>query len=205
MRAYHHMNAQDIELCLYETTLEPALEKVAALEAEIGLTVVNDTQLPIFRKMAASKNLHTISLDESQPMYIHVRKNHPLANRPLLPSHQLLRYPRVLLPDDFFSHLNRTVLDDSRLEVESPKRTITVNSYRTILQILRRTNGYIVGNHWQKKELYNSEICSIPLEDVSVRMNLLLLHREREEISEPVKYFLRDFLQDLDLPDIYQN
>ena len=85
----------------YETTLEPALEKVAALDAEIGLAVVNDTQLPVFLKMAAGKNVCVTPLDDPRPMYVHVRRDHPLAKADGLECRRLFEYPRVLLPGDF--------------------------------------------------------------------------------------------------------
>ena len=205
LQVYQHMKAQDTEFCFYETTLEPALEKVADLSAEIGLAVANDTQLPILQKMAAGKNvevtlLDASKLDASKPMHVHVRKDHPLAQMSSLRCNQLFAYPRVLLPGDFFSHLNQTLLDDLRSSSTLPRRTITVNSYHTVLRMLRSTDGYIVGHPWQSEELRCSQICSIPLEDVSVRMNLLLLKREREQLSQPVHCFLDSFLQDLNLP-----
>lgn len=205
LQVYRHMDAQDTELCFYETTLEPALEKVASLGAEIGLVVANDTQLPVLVKMAAGKNVRVTPLDGPRPMCVHVGKEHPLAQSPSLQCSQLFRYPRVLLPGDFFSHLNQTLLDDLRAATALPRRTITVNSYHTVLRMLRSTDGYFVGNPWQSEELRCSQICSIPLEDVPARMNLLLLQREREELSVPVRRFLSSFLQDLELPEIYQN
>lgn len=56
LQVYQHMKAQDTEFCFYGATLEPTLEKVADLSAEIGLAVANDTQLPILQKMASEKN-----------------------------------------------------------------------------------------------------------------------------------------------------
>ena len=154
------MAAQDTELCFYETTLEPALEKVAALDAEIGLAVVNDTQLPVFLKMAAGKNVCVTPLDDPRPMYVHVRRDHPLAKADGLECRRSFEYPRVLLPGDFFSHLNQTLLDDLRRPSEWPRRTITVNSYHSVLRMLRSTNGYIVGNAWQREELQCSQTVS---------------------------------------------
>ena len=135
------MKAQDTEFCFYETTLEPALEKVADLSAEIGLAVANDTQLPILQKMAAGKNVEVTLLDASKPMHVHVRKDHPLAQMSSLRCNQLFAYPRVLLPGDFFSHLNQTLLDDLRSSSTLPRRTITVNTYHPVLRMLRSTDG----------------------------------------------------------------
>lgn len=204
-QVYQHMDAQDTELCFYETTLEPALEQVAGLGAEIGLVVANDTQLPVLVKMAAGKNVCVIPLDDPRPAYVHVRADHPLAGASAVQVEQLFDYPRVLLPGDFFSHLNQTMLDGLHRPADRVRRTITVNSYHAVLRMLRSTDGYFVGNGWQREELCCSRISSIPLQDVSVRMNLLLLRREREQLSGPVRHFLSRFLQDLDLPDIYQN
>lgn len=204
LHVYEHMAAQDTELCFYETTLEPALEKVAALDAEIGLAVVNDTQLPVFLKMAAGKNVCVTPLDDPRPMYVHVRRDRPLAKADGLECRRLFEYPRVLLPGDFFSHLNQTLLDDLRCLSEWPRRTITVKSYHSVLRMLRSTNGYIVGNAWQREELQCSQICSVPLTDAPVQMNLLLLHRDREELSQPARSFLKQFAEDLNLKKPYQ-
>lgn len=74
------------------------------------------------------------------------------------------------------------------------------NSYHTILRMLRNTSGYMIGNCWQQEELAASGIRSLHLTDAPVRLNLVLVRRQRQELSGCASQFLEDFLRDQNLP-----
>ena len=199
---YRQMNTPDAEICFYETTLEPLLEQVAEGRSELGLAVVNDHQLPLFTRMSQARELELVPLDEPRPPFVQVHSAHPLAGQEQLCCRQLFEYPRLMAPADFFSNLNHTVDEELKRPAHMPRRTIVANSYHTLLRMLRNTSGYMIGNCWQKEELANSGIRSLHLTDAPVQQNLVLVRRQRQELSSCASLFLEDFLQDQGLPQI---
>lgn len=199
---YHQMDTPDAEICFYETTLEPLLEQVAEGRSEFGLAVVNDHQMPVFTRMSQARGLEVTPLDKAQFPQVHIHRSHPLAQHSQLYCRQLLEYPRLLPPGDFFSHLSQVVQDAADQPENFPRRTIVVNSCHTMLRMLHRTPGYMIGNVWQSQELSCSGIASIPLCDAPVQQNLILVRRQRQLLSSCAHLFLTDFLNDQGLSQI---
>lgn len=199
---YRQIDTPDAEICFYETTLEPLVEQVAGGTAELGLAVVNDHQMPLFARMTQARELELTLLDEPRETCVHLHKSHPLAQNGQVSCRQLLEYPRLMTPGDFFSHLNQPVREELKRPAGMPGRTIVVNSYHTLLRMLRHTSSYMVGNHWQVQELANSGIVSLPVTDAPVRQNLVLVRRQRQQLSACAALFLSDFLKDQNLPQI---
>ena len=199
---YRQMNTPDAEICFYETTLEPLLEQVAEGRSELGLAVVNDHQLPLFTRMSQARELELTPLDEPRPPFVQVHSAHPLTRQQQLCCRQLFEYPRLMAPADFFTNLNQAVYEDMKRPAHLPRRTIVANSYHTILRMLRNTNGYMIGNCWQQEELTACGIRSLHLTDAPVRLNLILVRRQRQELSGCASRFLEEFLRDQNLPQI---
>lgn len=199
---YRQMDTPDAEICFYETTLEPLVEQVAEGRAELGLAVVNDHQMPLFARMTQARELTVTLLDEPCETCVHVHSAHPLAQHEKVCCRQLFEYPRLLPPGDFFSHLNQPVQEGMDRPAHLPRRTIVANSYHTLLRMLRHTNSYMVGHRWQVEELANSGIASIPVTDAPVRQNLVLVRRQRQNLSGCANLFLTDFLRDQNLPQL---
>lgn len=198
---YRQMNTPDAEICFYETTLEPLLEQVAEGRSELGLAVVNDHQLPLFTRMSQARELELTPLDEPRPPVVQVHSAHPLTRQQLC-CRQLFEYPRLMAPADFFTNLNQAVYEDMKRPAHLPRRTIVANSYHTILRMLRNTNGYMIGNCWQQEELAACGIRSLHLTDAPVRLNLMLVRRQWQELSGCASRFLEEFLRDQNLPQI---
>lgn len=199
---YHQTDTPDAEICFYETTLEPLLEQVAEGQSEFGLAVVNDHQLPVFTRMSQARSLEITSLDQAHAPQVHVHRTHPLAQYSEIHCRQLFEFPRLLPPGDFFSHLNQIVQDTADWPENLPRRTIVVNGCHTMLRMLHRTPGYMIGNIWQAQELACSGIVSIPLCDAPVQQNLVLVRRQRQILSPCAHLFLTDFLKDQGLSTI---
>ncbi len=197
---YNQMDTPDAEICFYETTLEPLIEQMAAGRSELGLAVVNDYQLPAFTRMTQVRGLELTLLDKPRTACIHVSNSHPLAQASQISRKQLLEYPRLQTPGDFFSHLDQPVQDEETRPANLSRRAIVVNSCHTMLRMLRHTPVYMVGNIWQAQELACSGIVSLPLTDAPSRQNLVLVRRERQTLSRCAQLFLTDFLTDQGLP-----
>lgn len=197
---YRQLHTPDAELCIYETTLEPLIEQVAGGSSEFGLAVVYDHQMPIFARMSQARGLENLLLDQAQNAFIHLGSTHPLAQNNRLLCRQLFSYPRILPPDDFFSHLNQSVQHEVGRPADMPRRTIVVNSDHTMLRMLCHTSGYAVGNRWQAGRMASAGIVTLPLSDAPVRQNLVLVRRQRQDLSHCAHLFLTDFLKFQSLP-----
>ena len=107
---------------------------------------MNDHQLPLFTRMSQARGLELIFLDQARESCVHLHVSHPLAQYQQICCRQLFEYPRVLPPDDFFSHMNQTVRYEIGRPADLPRRTITVNRGHTMLHMLQHTPGYMVGS-----------------------------------------------------------
>lgn len=188
LRFYRQLDSIDAEINFYETTLEPALEQVSNHESEIAIVVVNDHQMPVFSKIADAKDVH-ISVLARGPVCLHIHKSHPLAEKKSIQIKEIEKYPHLHLPFDFFSNMNQPMLEFRKNAAGNPRRTITVNNYHIILRMLQHAGAYMIGNIWHERELEYSEVCTIPLENFSIEQNLVLLQRNREELSQSAKLF----------------
>lgn len=197
---YHQLHTPEAEFSIYETTLEPLIEQVAEGTSELGLAVVNDHQLPLFARMSQARGLELTDLDDGRESCVHVHTSHPLAQYSQICCRQLFEYPRVLPPDDLFGHLNQTVRYEVGRPADMPRRPISINNYHTMLRMLQHTPSYMVGHRWQTQELAASDILTIPLRDAPVYQNLLLVRRQRQDLSACARLFLTDFLMDQSLP-----
>lgn len=199
---YHQLNTPDAEICFYETTLEPLIEQVAEGSSDLGLAVVNDHQMPFFGRMSQARGLELTLLDQPRESCIHLHRSHPLAQHSELLCRHLFEYPRLIQPGDFFSHLNQTVQYEIGRPADMPRRTIVVNSNHTLIHMLRHTSSYMVGSCWQAQELACSGIVTLPLRDAPVCQNLVLVRRQRQDLSDCAALFLNDFLKDQSLPPV---
>lgn len=196
---YHQFRTPEAEFCISETTLEPLIEQVAGGSSELGLAVVNDHQLPLFTRMGQARGLELTPLDQGRETCVHLHAGHPLAQYGEIRCRQLFAYPRILPPDDFFSHMNQTVRYEVGRPADLPRRTITVSRGHTMLHLLRRTTGYLIGNRWQARTLADARLLTLPLCDAPVCQNLLLVRRQRQDLSGCAKLFLANFLKDQSL------
>lgn len=194
LRFYRKLDSIDAEIRFYETSLEPALEQVANQESEIVIVVVNDHQMPVFSKIADAKEVRTTVLARG-PVCLHIHKNHPLAGQPTIHTKDIEQYPNLHLPFDFFSNMNQATAEFRKSAAGNPRRTITVNNYHIILRMLQHTGAYMIGNIWHARELEYSDVCTIPLSNTTIEQNLVLLQRNREELSQPARLFLELFFE----------
>lgn len=188
LKFYNKTNSIDTEISLFETTVEEAVQNVINTKSEFAIVILNDSQLPVLEKMAESYELNLKVLDKG-PMYFHIHKDHPLFNKNEIHPSELVQYPYVHLPYDLFSSLNYSLTSGGTIE-NSFQKTITINNYHSMLNVLRNTGAYMYGNKWQIHELSCSSICSAKIADSIVQQNFILVKRNRENFSKSAKIFL---------------
>lgn len=185
---YQHMKSSDTEIHLVETTAEEVLDNVSNIKSEIGITILNDYQLSIFKKMADTKEVSVYILGKG-PLYVHVNEKHPLASKDIINASELCNYSYIHLPNDFFSNLNQSLtIDKTPLSVF--QKTITMSNYHAMINMINHTDAFMLGNKWQVEELKYSHIKSIAFERCNIQKNFVIIKRKREILSDAGLIFL---------------
>lgn len=190
---YKNVRSADTEIHFIETTAEEVLENVANMKSEIGITILNNYQLGVFKKMADVKDV-SVEVLGTGPLYVHVNQNHPLASNDIIHASQLCDYPYIQLPYDFFSNLNLSLTID-KISIVSLKKTITMSNYHAIINMLNHTDAFILGNKWQVEELKFSRVKSLLFENCDIEENFVIIRRKREIISKAGQTFLNIIYQ----------
>lgn len=202
LRFQEKSGGDNVEIRFHETTAEQAVKDVVDVITDFALIVLNDRQMPVFLKMTDSQNLKTKVWDRSQ-LYVHVYKDHALAGRRSLKAKDLQDFTYIHLPYDFFANLNLLMHEEHIVQWIS-KKNITISNYHAMLQVLRYSGAYMIGNKWQMEELSYSSIKSIPLEGAKVTQNFVFLCKDggsRTALPEAAMTFLELLQETYQFPD----
>lgn len=185
MKFYDHVNSQDTEIHIIETTAEVVLNNVAEGKSELGITILNDLQLPFFQRMCDWKNLEIEILDTS-PVYVH-SKNIP--HKEEITVNDVSENINLHLPMDFFSNINQSIRIDGFSVLDN--RSITMSNYHAIINMLNHTNAYMIGHKWQIDELNFSNIQSALLKNCNIEKYFIIVKRKRESFSNAGNEFYK--------------
>ena len=58
------------------------------------------------------------------------------------------------------------------MQLSDFKRTITINNYHAMINMLKHTDAFIFGNRWQADELRKGSVATLPLEGVDIAVSL---------------------------------
>lgn len=205
LRFQERCGGDNVEIRFHETTTEQAIKDVTEGSSDFALLVVNDRQMAMLSKALDGQNLDTKVWDRSQ-MYVHVYKDHALADCASLGLKDLRNFTYMHLPNDFFENFNFFAHEEHIVQWIA-KKNITVSNYHVMLQILRYSKAYMIGNKWQVEELARSSIKSIPLEDLKVGQNLVFLCRTvggQSILPESALAFLELLQETYQFPDYHQ-
>ena len=185
---YRKMQTRHANISIHETSTEEVLEHVAGLESEIGILAVNSAQYAVLKKIAEIKGLELNDIADS-PLYVHVGEQNPFYGQEKVNPRDLLPHTYVHLPADYFSNLNQLItVGDIRLS--DFNKTIVINNYHAIVNMIKRTDSFIFGGKWQIEELRKGHIASLLLEPCSIRKKLLWIKRKKEILSAQAEEFL---------------
>lgn len=185
---YENLRTRHANISIYETAIGMVLEQVAKLETEIGIIALDAERYSALHKILDIKGLeaHEIS---SSPLYIHVGGENPLYGRVHIDPEELMPYTHLHLPYDYFSNSTPLItLEDIKLM--DFKKTIAINNYHAIINMIKRTDAFIFGNKWQIEELRKGHIDSLLLDNCDVSKKLMWIKRKKEILSEQAKGFL---------------
>ena len=190
---YETIRARRTGIHIIETTIEDVLNLVEQTKADIGIVTINNMQRAAFHKLTELKELEMHEIGEGT-LYIHLGKKNPFYERTTIDAEELLPYSRVRLPLDFFANINNSTTIDGKLQVSDFDKTIQMNNYHAIINMVKRTESFIFGNKWQVEELKRGQINSLLLNHCDVYQKLIWIKRKREILSPQAEDFLKLFM-----------
>ncbi len=185
---YHQNRHKELIIKLLEKRLQKVLELVESGEAEIGFVMSNNVQNKELRHMLNFKDLelHKLGMDT---WYINLGPSHPLYDREVVEMGELLEYPFVRLPDDYFSNLTH-YLEIGGVRLQSFKRKIYVSDSAAIITLLRETDAVRFGPGLSREDLAAYGIRTIPIRNNDVRITVGWVQRKREVLSPEARDFV---------------
>lgn len=182
------LSAAHAEITMLETTQEEAVLNVAALRSEIGVVAANSMQMPAIRRLLEIKEVEMEVLDES-PLCVHLSRDNPLAAQRQIEPRQLLDCTYMHLPYDYFANINY-LNQLGGVQLTDFQRTITINNYHSMINMLKHTDAFIFGNRWQEDELDKCNIATLPLKESGITVSLFCIKRKKELLSAEAICFL---------------
>lgn len=189
LQFYNRIKSADTEIKIIETTAEKVLDNVSDMTSEIGIVILNQYQLTVFKKMTELKDVEMTVLGTG-PLYVHINEKSPLANNDYIDAKELLDTTYIHLPYDFFSNLNFSLTIDGNIQVSSFHKTITMSNYHAIINMVNHTEAFMLGNKWQVEELKYSKIKSMQFLNCNITKSFVIIKRKREILSNAAKIFL---------------
>lgn len=189
LQFYNRIKSADTEIKIIETTAEKVLDNVSDMTSEIGIVILNQYQLTVFKKMTELKDVEMTILGTG-PLYVHINEKSPLANNDYIDAKELLDTTYIHLPYDFFSNLNFSLTIDGNIQVSSFHKTITMSNYHAIINMVNHTEAFMLGNKWQVEELKYSKIKSMQFLNCNITKSFVIIKRKREILSNAAKIFL---------------
>lgn len=193
LQFYNRIQSAETEIHFIETTAEEVLNNVSNLKSEIGIVILNDYQLTVFRKMTELKDVEMEILGTG-PLYLHINERDELAKEDIIDAHELLQRPYIHLPSDFFSNLNLSLTIDG-VQLTNFKKSITMSNYHAIINMVNHTNAFMLGHKWQVEELKYSHIKSMTFKNCDIQKSFVWIKRKREELSHAGQIFM-DIIRD---------
>lgn len=189
LQFYNRIKSADTEIKIIETTAEEVLKNVSDMTSEIGIVILNDYQLTVFKKMTELKDIEMTILGTG-PLYVHISEKSPLAKNDYIEAKELLNNTYIHLPFDFFSNLNYSLTIGDNTQLSSFHKTITMSNYHAVINIINHTEAFMLGNKWQVEELKYSRIKSMQFKNCNIKKSFVIIKRKREILSDAARIFL---------------
>lgn len=189
LQFYNRIKSADTEIKIIETTAEEVLKNVSDMTSEIGIVILNDYQLTVFKKMTELKDIEMTILGTG-PLYVHISEKSPLAIGDYIEAKELLNNTYIHLPFDFFSNLNYSLTIGDNTQLSSFHKTITMSNYHAVINIINHTEAFMLGNKWQVEELKYSRIKSMQFKNCNIKKSFVIIQRKREILSDAARIFL---------------
>lgn len=181
---------ENISLKLMECRIQQVMERVENNEAEIGFIMSNNVQIKEMRHTLNYKNLKFNPLG-TDTWYANLGPNHPLYDREEVTMTELLDYPFVRLPDDYFSNLT-FYLEIDGIPLNRFTRVIYVSDSAAILSLLQTTDVFRFGPGLSTPDFARHGIRTVPIRNCKVQIDVGWIQRKRELLSQEAQSFVAE-------------
>lgn len=187
---YNSHSSDKIAIKLVERRLHEVIELVENGEAEIGFIMSNHVQDKELNHMLKYKGLemHLLGTDT---WYANLGPAHPLYDREEVTMQELLDYPFVRLPDDYFSNLTH-YLEIDGVELNRFKRTIYANDSAAIIAFLSRTDAFRFGPKLSEEDFKKYGIKTIPIRNCNIRITVGWIMKRKQILSSEAVAFVAE-------------
>ena len=189
---YGERTHKRMEYSVREVGLEEVLQDVARLTADLGAAVVNEAQMPDFKRVVSIKGLAYDVVEEGRLLALMGPKN-PLYQQETVRMDQLLELTAIRFPSDYFTELNHkfNIGGHGLGEFQS---TITMNHCHSIVNLLKNSDAFLFGNRWEEDDVRGAGIRGIPVEGSTVCQQLVLVRRAAETLTPSTEAFRQNFI-----------
>ena len=183
---YNRHRTEAISLKLSEERMYRVIEMVESGEADIGFVMSNQMQLKELRHIINFKgiDLHVLGTDT---WYANLGPAHPLYSRDEVTIQELLQYPFVRRPDDYFSNLTH-YLEIDGVRLTSFTRVLYANA--AILSILHATDAFRFGPGLSAGDFAAYGIRTVPIRNCKIQITSGWIQRKRGSLSEEAADFV---------------
>ena len=146
-----------------ETGMDTVIDDIFNHQADIGVIFLTELNKKMVWRMMTSREIEFHELAVVPPC-VFVKRSHPLVGMESVDESVLSNYPYVS-----FEHSQGVAVDFSEeyqlLWSKRPTRCITVNNRTSVYHILLTTNAFTTGSGLLVRDLNDSRVISIPLEE----------------------------------------
>lgn len=185
---YNAQQHSGVLLKLVEQRMQQVIESVENGDAEIGFVMSNNVQTKELKHMLHFKNLVFNPLG-TDTWYANIGPNSPLYGQDEVTMEQLLQYPVVRLPDDYFSNLT-FYLEIDGIRLTEHKKVVYVSDSAAIIALLRKTDVFRFGPGLSAPDYAQFGIKTIPIRNCGVKINVGWIQRKRELLSPEAQAFV---------------
>lgn len=185
---YNRHRKEPISLKLTEERMYRVIEMVESGAADIGFVMSNQMQMKELRHILNFKGLelHILGMDT---WYANLGPAHPLYGRDEVTIQELLEYPFVRRPDDYFSNLTH-YLEIDGVRLTSFTQVVYVNDSSAIVSLLKATDAFRFGPGLSAGDFAEYGIRTIPIRNCKIQITSGWLKRKRETLSAEAEDFV---------------
>ncbi len=186
-QVYNHHKGEDIKIQLLERRLQRVIETVESGEAELGFLIYNSVQTKEVKHMLHYKNMEHNYLG-TDTWYANVGPQSPLYGREEVEAEELLQYPVVRMPDDYFSNLTFYLSVGGILLTEF-KKVAYMSDNAAAINMMKYTEAFRFGSRINSEDYALHGIRTIPIKDCGVEISLAWIRRKKEILSPVAREF----------------
>ncbi|WP_300346902.1 LysR family transcriptional regulator [uncultured Oscillibacter sp.] len=176
----------ELSLKLTEVRLQKLIEMVESGEADLGFVLFNQMQSKDMRRMLRNSEFFELGSDT---WYANLGPAHPLYDREQVTMEELLDYPIVRQPDDYFSNLT-FCLEIDGVRLTGFQRVIYTNDGGALISLLRTTDVFRFGTRITAMAFADYGIRTVPIRNCGLKITTGWIQRRRETLSREAQDFV---------------